>query len=92
MSIERHREHIARVVREQLETNTVSSLASLQEKLTDAFHLDRSPRAQHELSAFIRELYDEYQRTNEFDYDDIVEQSFPGSDPPPPPTPGHPGR
>ena len=90
LSINRHRDRIARVLREQVETNTVSSLASFQAKVTEAFELDRSPEAQQELSALIQELYDEYERTNEFDYDDIVEQSFPGSDPPPPPAPGRP--
>lgn len=90
LSIERHRERIARTLREQVETNTVSSLASFQAKVTEAFDLDRSPEAQRELRLLIQELYDEYERTNEFDYDDIVEQSFPGSDPPPPPAPGHP--
>lgn len=88
MAVQRHREKIARALREQVETNTVSSLASFQAKVTEAFGLDRSPKAQQQLKALIQELYDEYQRTNEFDYDDIVEQSFPGSDPPPPPSIG----
>lgn len=91
VSLERYRERIARVVREQIETNAVSFLATLQETVTEALDLDRSPKAQRELSALIRELYQQYHETNEFDYDDIVEQSFPGSDPPPPPTPGSPG-
>lgn len=84
MTAEHHRERIARLLREQVETNTVSSLASFQTKVTETLGLDRSPRAQQELKSLIQELYDEYLRTNEFDYDDIVEQSFPGSDPPPP--------
>lgn len=82
-----HKEKIARALREQVETNAVSSLAGFQAAVTDALGLDRSPKAQRELKALIQQLYDEYQRTNEFDYDDIVEQSFPGSDPPPPPAP-----
>ena len=60
MSIERHRERIARTLREQVETNTVSSLASFQAKVTEAFDLDRSPEAQRELRLLIQELYDEY--------------------------------
>ncbi len=87
VSVERWRSRIARFVREQVETNAAASLDAIQAQLTQALNLDRSAETQGQLRALIRELYAEYQRANEFDYDDVVEQSFPASDPPPPPAP-----
>lgn len=87
MSVEKHRQKIAHMVRERLETNAVDSLESLRQEITESLELDRSEQAQAELSAFLRSLYDQFQRVNTFDYDDVVEQSFPASDPPPPPAP-----
>lgn len=87
MSIERHRERIASLVRELVETNAAGSLDEVQASVNQALGLDPGSKAQQELRALIQAVYDEYQRANEFDYDDIVEQSFPASDPPPPPAP-----
>jgi len=87
MSLHHHKERIAKLLREQVEANAAGSLDALCREITRACGLDRSPDVQAELRSLIRELYDEYRRTDTFDYDDIVEQSFPASDPPPPPAP-----
>ena len=84
MSVERHRQKIEEEVRRRLESNTAASLESLQQEITQALGLDRSQKAQAELRALIRSLYEQHQRADTFDYDDVVEQSFPASDPPPP--------
>lgn len=86
MSFERHRDRIVRLLRERMETNTVGSLDAFLDEATERFGLDRSAPAREGLRALVEAAYEEYQRTNTFDYDDIVEQSFPASDPPP-----HPG-
>lgn len=91
MSIDSVKEKIIRNLREQIETNTIDSLETFMQEATEKFDLDGSPDVQMELKALVESVYQEYQKTNHFDYDDVVEQTFPASDPPPPgPAPAEP--
>jgi len=87
VSVERWRSRIARFVREQVETNAAASLDAIQAHAHPGPQPGPVGRDPRPAARAHPELYAEYQRANEFDYDDVVEQSFPASDPPPPPAP-----
>lgn len=84
MSPHEQRSAIERIVQQHMTMNTVASLQELTEQVNSQFGFDESPQTQNALQDILNDVIADNHDNNQMDYDDVVQQSFPASDPPPP--------
>ncbi len=75
---------IVKAIKERFEANEYATIDELIDAVIDEFSLPSDQQTRHQLNALAGDVHDHIQEKH-FDYDNVSDQSFPASDPPPVP-------
>lgn len=80
---ENDRRRIEELYRESVEENHDYAVDQIVSRIVDTLDFGRSPDQIRYVESVVQSLHDQRARYHATDYDDVVEQSYPASDPPP---------
>lgn len=79
------RQEARQLFREYMETNEVATMDEMAQVIARRLGAGDAAQTATQLTPLLKAWHREYQETSGLDRDEIVAQSFPASDPPPPP-------